>query len=421
VHSDTNDKVRAVFCDYKAADDAVYAALRRAVLPLDRSWAKLRRAKRIAIKFNQDWVLHHVVYFEGQRRQLVSDSVARAVLRLLREETSGELLCVDASYYVMYQENAKTVADTTTLEAILREFDVPYIDGTKPPYKIVAAPDGGRMFAQYGMLQDVVEADAVVSVAKMKNHAYMGVTACLKNLFGLMPTAMPGRPRHYYHHLVRMPYMLADIGCILNPALNIVDALVGQASSEWGREPDIGRIVNALIAGDQVIATDACVAHLMGHDPQSDWLTEPFHRDRNALLAAAEGGFGTVNLDEIDFTSEVAPQPEGTFFSQKGDDLRTVVTWRRTMCEQALYYRDHMHAFTDKYAGEFILLQDGEVKWHGTDGMLRVSRRQLSGAHPDHAMFFKYVDPDEIEGERFEVYERALADIATRGLPLDSV
>ena len=110
-----------------------------------------------------------------------------------------------------------------------------------------------------------------------------------------------------------------------------------------------------------------------------------------------------------------------TFFSQKGDDLRTVVTWRRTMCEQALYYRDHMHAFTDKYAGEFILLQDGEVKWHATDGMLRVSRRQLSGAHPDHAMFLKYVDPDEIEGERFEVYERALADIATRGLPLDSV
>ncbi len=410
---DTNPdyKVRAVYCDHKADDDTVYEALRRAALPLERSWNKLRAAKRIAIKFNQDWVLSHVVYFEGQRRQLVSDSVARAVLRLLREQTSAELICVDASYYVMYQENAKTVADTTTLEAILREFDVTYIDGTKPPYTVVAAPDGGRMFAQYGMMQDAVEADAVVSVAKMKNHAYMGVTACLKNLFGLMPTAMPGRPRHYYHHLVRMPYMLADIGRIFNPALNIVDALVGQASSEWGREPDIGRIVNALIAGDHVIATDACVTHLMGHDPQSDWLTEPFHRDRNALLVATEGGFGTVKLDEIDFASEVAPQPEGTFFAKKGDDLKTVVTWRRTMCEQALYYRDHMRDFTDKYAGEFILLQDGEVKWHDPDGMLRVSRRQLAGAHADHAMFFKYVDPEEREQEHYEVYEKALRHV----------
>jgi hypothetical protein len=40
--------------------------------------------------------------------------------------------------------------------------------------------------------------------------------------------------------------------------------------------------------------------------------------------------------------------------------------------------------------------------------MLRVSRRQLSGAHSDHAMFFKYVDPEEAEGEHYEVYERAL-------------
>ena len=301
--------------------------------------------------------------------------------------------------------------DTTTLAAILDEFDVPYLDGTQPPYKVVGVPGGGQMFEQYGMMQAVVDADAVVSVAKMKNHAYMGVTACLKNLFGLMPTQMPSRPRHYYHHLVRMPYMLADIGRIFNPALNIVDALVGQASSEWGKEPDIGRIVDGLIAGDHVIATDAVTAHLMGHDPQTDWLTEPFHRDRNALLAAAEGGFGTVNLDEIDFESEVAPQPEGTFFAKRWDSGDTVYTWRRTMCEQGLYYRDHLREIADKYAGEFILLQDGEVRWHDPEGMLRISRRKLAGKHRNHAMFFKYVDPEDVEGEHYEVYEKALNHI----------
>jgi hypothetical protein len=29
-------------------------------------------------------------------------------------------------------------------------------------------------------------------------------------------------------------------------------------------------------------------------------------------------------------------------------------------------------------------------------------------------MYFKYVDPDEAEGEHFEVYERALEEIAAR-------
>jgi uncharacterized protein (DUF362 family) len=409
-------RVRAVRCDHDADDEVVYRALRRATDPLDRSWARLREARTIAIKFNQDWPLDRVVTFEGQRQQLVSDKVARAVLRLLREETDAELRCVDASYHVMYGK-VDSIAETTTLAPVLEAFDVPVIDGTQPPFKVVGVPGGGQMFERYTMMSDVVDADAVVSVAKMKNHGYMGVTGCLKNLFGLMPGAPHGRPRHYYHHLVRMPYMLADIGRIFDPALNIVDALVGQAGMEWGDGDGTGRIVDGLIAGDQVIATDACVTHLMGHDPQAGWLTPPFHRDRNAIRVAAEGGFGTVDLDAIDVESELEPQPEGTFYAKEWDDLKTVVTWRRTMAEQGLTYRDRRDTFAD-YEGEYILLQDGEVKWHDAKGIMKVSRRKLAGRHQDHAMFFKYVDLDETEQEHYEVYERALEDLAARDLPV---
>jgi hypothetical protein len=407
--------VRAVRCDHRAADDAVYEALRRATDPLSRAWDKLTRARTIAIKFNQDWPIDQQVYFEGQRQQLVSDKAARAVLRLLRERTDADLVCADASYHVMYEKNA-SIEETTTLASVLREFDVPVIDGTQPPFKVVDVPNGGgQMFDRYTMIAGVVDADAVVSVAKMKNHAYMGVTACLKNLFGLMPGAPHARPRHYYHHLVRMPYMLADIGRVFDPALNIVDALVAQAGMEWGDGEGMARVVDGLVAGDQVVATDACVAHLMGHDPAADWLTPPFHRDRNALLVAAEGGFGAVDLDEIDFVSELEPQPEGAFFAKRWDSGDTVVTWRRTMAEQGLYYRDHAPDFYD-YAGEYILLQDGEVRWHAADGIMRTSRRKLAGRYKNHAMYFKYVDPEEQEQEHFEVYEDVLAHIDREGL-----
>ena len=90
------------------------------------------------------------------------------------------------------------------------------------------------------------------------------------------------------------------------------------------------------------------------------------------------------------------------------DPAETIATWRRTMCEQALFYHHNPELF-EQYSGEYILLQDGEVRWHDRSGTITVSRRQLAGDHPDHAMFFKYVDPAEAEGERFEVYERALA------------
>jgi hypothetical protein len=50
----------------------------------------------------------------------------------------------------------------------------------------------------------------------------------------------------------------------------------------------------------------------------------------------------------------------------------------------------------------------GEVKWSDAEGNIRASRRQLSGEHPDQAMWLKYVDPDESEGEHYEVYEQTL-------------
>ena len=400
-------QVRTVHCDHRSSDEDVYQALRRAADPLERSWARLGRARRIAVKFNQDKAPKNVVMMAGQRQQLVSDSVMRATLRLLRERTSAEIVCVDVSYYVTY--NNETIADTCNVAPLLREFKVPYLDGTKPPFRTVPTPNGGLMFERYTMMEGLVDADEVVSVATIKNHAFMGVTGCLKNLFGLMPTEPYGRPRTYYHHLVRMPGMLADMGQILDPALNIVDALVGQAGQEWSAHgtPD-GRIVDALIAGDHVIATDAAMMHLMGHDPQADWGTPPFHRDRNPLLVAAEGGFGTVDLNEVDYTTEVEPQPAGSFYAIQTDSDETNSTWRRTMCEQALFYRDNPELF-EQYAGEYILLQDGEVRWHNKNGRIYVSRRELAGAHRDHAMFYKFVDPEEAEGEHYDVYERALA------------
>jgi uncharacterized protein (DUF362 family) len=403
-------QVRATYCDYREDDDVVYEALKRATMPLDRVWDKLRSAKSIAIKFNQDFDTNRTPLYEGMRQQLVSDKVARAVVRLLREETKAEIFYTDISVFI--REDNPNPTEKTQLAPVMREFDVPYLNANLPPFRIYQVPGGGQMFRQYVMPEKVIEADALVDVQRLKNHAFMGVTLTLKNLFGLMPMREPdGRSRQYFHHLVRMPYMLADIGRLFNPTLNIIDGLIAQAGQEWGDGVGMVRVTNLLAAGDHPVATDACVTHLMGFDPKEDWPNQPFPRDRNALLAAAEGGFGTVELDEIDFVSEVNPQPAGTFFTHMTDSMERNVTWRRTTCEQALFYRDHMQDFVNKYAGEYILLQDYEVRFHSESSYLRRSRRTLSGERPDQAMWLKYVDPEEKEGENFEVYEAALAHL----------
>ena len=406
-----SSQVRAVHCDHRSGEEEVYAALRRATDPLEQAWVKLKQAKRIGIKFNQAWDPDRVVYHSGLRQQLVSDVVARATLRLLREETDAELVCGEIS--VSKRDRSPDPGPTMVLMPLLREYGVEFVDGDMPPHKVYQVPGGGVMFRRYLLPERIADVDAFVSVQKLKNHAFMGITLCLKNLFGLTPQEPFGRARQYFHHLVRMPYMLADLGLLFQPTLNILDALVCQAGTEWGG--GIPRIPDALIAGDSVIATDACAAHLMGHDPAVDWPTPPFHRARNALLVAAETGFGAVDLEEIDFQTEVA-SPLGEFFARETDALSRVASWRRTTAEQALYYRDHQREFVDQYAGEYILLQDRQVRWHCVNSDLRTSRRRLAGNRPDAGMWLKYVDRAEGEGEHYEVYEHTLTSMDRLGL-----
>ena len=94
------------------------------------------------------------------------------------------------------------------------------------------------------------------------------------------------------------------------------------------------------------------LSNFIRHDPAGDWPHPPFRRERNPILVAAENGFGTVNLDEIDLETEVQP-PIAAFDSYQADPEERVFNWRKTACEQALFYRDNRKKFVDKYAGQY--------------------------------------------------------------------
>ncbi len=398
-------RVCASHCDHRAGEEEIYRTLCRITDPLERSWEKLERADRIVLKFNMMKPPDKILCFAGRRQELVDDAVCRAVLRLLRERAKCEIMATDTNPYA----KDHLMGEDFNYAGLLNEFGVGFVDSNRPPFATYEVEDGGMMFDRY-TLSSCFKGAEVVSVSKMKNHLFMGLTLCMKNLFGLPPITPPnGRVRTYYHHFIRLSHLLPDLGMITNPCLNIIDALTGQWGREWGGE---GRICNALIAGDQVTSTDACGAHLMGHDPAADWPIPPFRRDRNHLLVAANRGFGTVDLDEIDFETDVEG-PLAEFDSEETDSPETVARWRKTTCEQALVYLEERPRLVDRYRDEFIFLQSGEVVWHGTDPSNLGSRRKLSGDQKDQAMWLKLVDPDEAENEQFDVYNHQLAGFAS--------
>ena len=395
-------RVRAIPCSHQASGEEIYERLKSITAPLDRSWARIEKARKVGIKFNMQMRTEAVRRIGGRRQELVDEDVVRASLRLLQERTDAELFVIDTSMVPAGQRPGHDF----NMAPIFEEFGIPYVEAGDPPFERYKVPGGGTMFSEYQLSAALGEADAFVSIAKMKNHGFMGITLCLKNLFGLPPIPPHGRVRTYFHHVIRLSYVLPDLGLITQPCLNIIDGLTGQARREWGGE---GRICDVLIAGDHVIATDACGMHLMGTDPHLDWPHPPFRRDRSPIAVAAEHGFGTANLEEIDLDMGGLQPPLAEFDSEELVPGERVKSLRRTACEQALFYREHRQRLCDQYAGSYIFLQDGNVVWSGTEPEKAGAVQNVSGERKDHAVWLKLADPDEREGEHIGVYERILA------------
>jgi uncharacterized protein (DUF362 family) len=394
--SDKAYRARAVKCPHTISDEEVYEHLKNVTASLDRSWAKIESAKKIVIKMNTMMPEDKLRYTGGRRQELVDNSVAEATFRLLRERSDARIVLTDTQ--------RSWAEDEFTIRPIVEKYGAEYAESNNPPHTIFEVPGGGQMFQRYQLGSVFEDADAMVSVATLKSHAFMGITLTCKNLFGLPPRPPHGRrPRTYFHHTIRLAHVLGDLGRIVQPCLNIIDGMAAQSLMEWGGD---GRIADVMIAGDHTIATDACGCYLMGHDPASDWPRPPFKRDRNHLLLAAQSGFGTVNLDEIDFESEVDPPVAD--FDSADCDIELMGSHMKTASRQGLFYRENEGNLLDKYGGEFIFIQDGEVIWNGEDPMQPGPVHEVASKKPEQGVWLKKVEPEQDEGEHYSIYEDSL-------------
>ena len=106
----------------------------------------------------------------------------------------------------------------------------------------------------------IVAQSAVISAAKLKTHSNTGVTLGMKNMFGLLPEKFKGK-----YHVMGMSKVLVDINTVLRPALTVIDGFVGME----GAGPINGEPVrmDLILAGKDVVATDATACRVMDVDP----------------------------------------------------------------------------------------------------------------------------------------------------------
>jgi len=126
--------------------------------------------------------------------------------------------------------------------------------------------NGGRASSLRGFHfpQQVVEADLIVSMPKMKTHHWVGYTGALKNLYGVIPGIKYGWPKNVLH-FAGIPESIFDINASLPKTVSIVDGILAME----GDGPIMGsaKPMGLLVVGTNNTAVDATLGRIMGFEP----------------------------------------------------------------------------------------------------------------------------------------------------------
>ncbi len=125
-------------------------------------------------------------------------------------------------------------------------------------------------FHQLELARDILDADVVINLPKLKTHQMMGLTCAVKNMFGSVVGMR--KPRlHLQAGTDKAVFasMLLDLCDHVKPALSIVDAGLAMEGNGPGSGDPVW--VGALLAGREPLAVDAAALELLGMPPQECW------------------------------------------------------------------------------------------------------------------------------------------------------
>jgi uncharacterized protein (DUF362 family) len=192
--------------------------------------------------------------------------------------------------------------------APLVEFEDTNTVGGAKQYSLMKVQSKPYIFPAFLMNHSYEDCDFFVSLGKMKNHEEMGITICIKNLFGITPTGLYRDREQVFHY----GYAQAPSG----------------ASQEYPPEREGPWVLGSkpihpgiLVVGRNCVNTDTVAAACMGYNPragrheppyrvyknpkdhpsdQCHPVDETFQYADNMMLLGEAAGLGSADLTKIE-------------------------------------------------------------------------------------------------------------------------
>jgi uncharacterized protein (DUF362 family)/Pyruvate/2-oxoacid:ferredoxin oxidoreductase delta subunit len=226
-----------------------------------------------------------------ERQVTTHPSLVRAAVAALKRRGAGRIMVGDNSGMRAYGSNEEAARAAGILDAAAGHY-------VNLGASSVAVPMASDFAKELAFSREVLEADVLISLPKMKTHVATLITGGVKNSFGHLVGGEKCRLHRDAPGAENFAAAVVDVYQVRPPDLVILDAVMameGQGPS-GGRPRHVGRV----LASPSAVALDAVMAAMMGLEPR-----------RVPMLRIAERrGLGTIDLNRMEIAGpfEVAPR-----------------------------------------------------------------------------------------------------------------
>lgn len=274
-------KVVVLLCE-AYEEEQIYTLLKNGLEQLGGLEALIGKEEKILLKPNL------LKKAEVEKAVITHPVVVGAFARILREEGYANIVLADSCGH----GTTRQVIQGTGIDAYLEKYQIPAIDYTKGVR--VDNPEGIQA-KEFILPQELLEADCVISLSKMKTHALERITGAVKNSYGFIYGKNKAIGHTKYPSADSFARMLIDLNQYVKPRLYIMDGITAMEGNGPGSGDPVA--MNVILMSTDPVALDSVFARLVYLKPEL--VPTNYHGEKMGLGNCREENIEIVVADAM--------------------------------------------------------------------------------------------------------------------------
>lgn len=262
-------------------EERIYTLMKNGLSQMGGLEALINKEEKILLKPNL------LKKAEVEKAVITHPVVVGAFARILREEGCENIVLADSCGH----GTTKQVIQGTGMDTYLEKYQIPAIDYTKGVR--VDNPDGVQA-KEFILPKELLDAECVISLSKMKTHALERITGAVKNSYGFVYGKNKAIGHTKYPSADSFARMLIDLNQYVKPRLYIMDGITAMEGNGPGSGDPVA--MNLILMSTDPVALDSVFARLVYLKPEM--VPTNYHGEKMGLGNCREENIEVVVVGE---------------------------------------------------------------------------------------------------------------------------